>query len=136
MLFRTLIKSYIESQFSYSPFIWMLHSRTLNNKINRIDQIALKTVYSDYNSSFNKFLDKDGSFLIHQRNESLANEIYIYLHGLSPAILSEIFKVNETIPYYLRIHNELYVRNPKTVRYGTDTTFLVSKKIGLSYHKI
>ena len=45
----------------------MLHSRTLNNKINRIHERALRTVYSDYNSSFNELLDKDGSFKIHQR---------------------------------------------------------------------
>ena len=70
----------------------MLHSRTLNNKINRIHERALRTVYSDYNSSFNEPLDKDGSFTIHQRNvQSLAIEIYKYLHGLSPAILSEVF---------------------------------------------
>ena len=70
---RTLMKAFIESQFNYCPLIWMLHSRTLNNKINRIHERALRTVYSDYNSSFNELLDKDGSFTIHQRNvQSLA----------------------------------------------------------------
>ena len=43
------------------------------------------------------------------------------LHGLSPAILSEVFKVNETMPYDLRICNELHTRNPKSVRYRTET---------------
>ena len=87
----------------------MLHSRTLNNKINRIHERASRTVYSDYNSSFNELLDKDGSFTIHQRNfQILAIEIYKYLHGLSPATLNEVFKVNETVPYDLRMRNELY----------------------------
>ena len=86
---KTLMKAFIESQFNYCPLIWMLHSRTLNNKVNRIHERALRTVYSDYNSSFNELLDKDGSFTIHQRNvQSLAIEIFKYLHGLSPAILS------------------------------------------------
>ena len=99
---RTLMKAFIESQFNYCPLTWMLHSRTLNNKINRIHERALRTVYSDYNSSFNELLDKDGSITIHQRNvQSLAIEIFKYLHGLSPAKLSEVFKVNETIPYDL-----------------------------------
>ena len=40
---RTLMKAFIESQFNYCPLIWMLHSRTLNNKINRIHERALKT---------------------------------------------------------------------------------------------
>ena len=95
----------------------MLHSRTLNNKINGIHERALRTVYSDHNSSFNELFDKDGSFTIHQRNvQSLANEFYKYLHGLSPAILSEVFKVNDTMPYHLRTRNKLYARNPKTVQ--------------------
>ena len=89
------MKAFIESQFNYCPLIWMLHSRTLNNKINRIHERALRTVYSDYNSSSNELFHKDGSFMIHQRNvQSLAIEIYKYLDGLSPAILSEAFKVN------------------------------------------
>ena len=56
-------------------------------------------------------------------------EIYKYLHGLSPTILNDVFKVNETIPYDLRMRNELYARNPKTVRYGTETISFLSPKI-------
>ena len=65
---RTLIKAFIKSQFNYCLLIWMLHSRTLNNKINSIGERALWTVYSDYKSSFNELLDKDGSLTIHQKN--------------------------------------------------------------------
>ena len=105
----------------------ILCSRTLNNKINHIHERALRTKYS-VNSSFYELLDKDGSFTIHLRNiQSLAIEICKYLHGLFPAILSKVFKVNEIIPYDLRMLNELYARNPKTVIYGTETIFLPSK---------
>ena len=62
------MKAFIESQFDYCPLIWMLHSRTLNNEINRIYEKVLRTIYSDYKSSFNKLLDKDGSFTIVQQN--------------------------------------------------------------------
>ena len=62
------MKAFIESQFDYCPLIWMLHSKTLNNEINRIYEKALRTIYSDYKSSFNKLLDKDGSFTIVQQN--------------------------------------------------------------------
>ena len=46
---RILMEAFIEYQFNYCPLIWTLHSRTLNNKINRIHERALRTVYSDYN---------------------------------------------------------------------------------------
>ena len=44
-------------------------------------------------------------------------------------MLSEVFKVNETIPYDLRIQNKLYARDPTKVRYGTETMSLLSPKI-------
>ena len=127
---RTLMKAFIESQFNYCPLIWMLYSRTLNNKINHIHERALRTVYSDYNSSLNKLLDKDGSLTIHQRNvQSLAIEIYKYVHGLSLAILSEVFKVNETIPYDLRMRNELCHKSKDSkIRYR-NYIFFVSKNL-------
>ena len=62
----------------------MYNSRTLYNIISRIHEGELRTVYSDYKSPFNKLLDKNGSFKIHQANiQSLAIEIYKYLHDLT-----------------------------------------------------
>ena len=105
----------------------MLSSRTLNNEINLIHERTLRTVYS-VNSSFDELLDKDGSFTIHQRNvQGLAIEIFKYLHGLSPAILCEVFKVNEIIPQDLRMRNELYAIKSKdsNIRYR-NYIFLIS----------
>ena len=97
--------------------------------MNQIHERALRTVYSVNLSSY-ELLDKSGSFTIHQRNvQSLAIEIYKYLHGPSPEVLSEVFKVSEIIPYDLRMRDELYVKNPKTVIYSTETIFSLSPKI-------
>ena len=74
---RKLMKAFIESQFNYCPLIWMFHSRTMNDKIDRIHERALRLVYSDSVSSFNKLLKKARSFSIHHKNiQSLAIEIY------------------------------------------------------------
>ena len=35
---RTVMKTFTESQFNYCPLIWMFHSRTINNKINRLHE--------------------------------------------------------------------------------------------------
>ena len=48
---RMLFKSFIVSQFNYSPIAWMSHGRGLNNKINNIHERALRTVYQDKKSS-------------------------------------------------------------------------------------
>ena len=106
----------------------MLRCRTLNDKINHIHERALGTVHSDYKSSFYEPLDKDSSFTIPQKNvQSLAIGIYEYLDVLYLAMLSEVFKVNVTIPYDLRMRNELYARNPKTVIYGPTAHVVYAK---------
>ena len=44
---RVLKNAFITSQFSYSPLVWMVHSRTLNNRINKIHERALRFVYKN-----------------------------------------------------------------------------------------
>ena len=55
---KVLMKAFITSQFSYCPLIWMLHSRTLNNRINNIHERALRLTYKDNQSSFKPLLEK------------------------------------------------------------------------------
>ena len=82
---KLIMNSFIISQFSYCPFVWMFHSRKFNHRINRIHEIALRMVYKDYNSSFAELLKKDGSLTIHQRNlHKLVTEIFKVKSGTSP----------------------------------------------------
>ena len=43
----TIMKSFVTSQFSYFPLIWMFHSSRLNNKINSVHERALRMTYQD-----------------------------------------------------------------------------------------
>ena len=127
---RMIMRAFIESQFNYCPLIWMFHSRTLNNKINRLHEGALRIVYSDYKSSFCELLEKDKSFSIHHKNiQSLTIEIYKFLHNLSPCVVNNILKVTQTVPYDLRKRNVLQSRNPSSVKYGTETISYKAPKI-------
>ena len=49
-------------------------------------------------------------------------------------MLGEVSKVNVTIPYDLKMCNELYARNPKTLRYGTEAISSLSDSNGIRIH--
>ena len=85
---KMLLRAFVESQFSYCPLILMFHLRTLNNKINRLHEKALRIVYRGYKSKFDELLGKDSSLSIHHRNiQTLAIEILKFLNELSPQIM-------------------------------------------------
>ena len=56
---RVLVNSFITSQFSYCPLIWMFHSRRMERRINKIHQRALRLIYpSDSKLTFKELLEK------------------------------------------------------------------------------
>ena len=93
---KILMNAFIESQFSYCPLVWMFcHSRKLNNRINHIQERGLRIVYEDNTSTFEELLKKDNSVSIHHRNIQLvAVEMFKVKYRLSPAIMCDIFKLN------------------------------------------
>ena len=118
---RLLLKSFIESQFSYCPLVWMFHSRTLNNRINKLHERGIRLVYNDSHLTFEELLSKDNSYTIHHMNlEKLATEMYKIENNLSPSIIKTIFP-ERSIPYNLRNENNFKSSNVHTVYYGTET---------------
>ena len=127
---RMVMKAFTGTQFNYCPLIWMFHSRTLNNKSNCLHERALRIIYSDYKSSFCELLEKDKSFSIYHKGiQSLSIEIFKFLHNLSPSVINNIFRINQTVSYDLRKRNVLQSRNPSCVRYVTDTISYIAPKI-------
>ena len=53
---RIVMKTFTEFQFNYCPIIWMFHSQTINKKINRLHERALRIAYSDFKPSFEGLL--------------------------------------------------------------------------------
>ena len=125
---RIIMKAFINSQFGYCPLVWMCHSRGLNNRINNIQERALRIVYSDKTSSFDDLLVKDGSVTVHARNiQLLATEIYKVINNLSPEIMNEVFQLKEYTNYSSRFPFKSH--NVKTVFYGTETLSFLGPKI-------
>ena len=108
----------------------MCYSRSLNNKINRMQERALRIVYRDYKSSFKELLQKDKSITIHQRNlQYLAIEIYKVRMGISPKIMNEIFRFSKNSVYSLRSGIQLEKPSINTVQFGSESTVYLGAKI-------
>ena len=119
---RTLLKAFVESQFAYSPLVWMFHNRSLNNKINRLHERALRMVYNDDISTFNELLTRDGSFTIHERNiQSLAIEMFKVKMNNGPSLLEDIFILTDYNGPCLRSKSEFDIPNINTVHFGEDS---------------
>ena len=127
---RVLMKVFITSQFSYYPLVCMFHSRTLNNRINKIHERALRFVNKNETSvSFDDLLKRDRSVSIHQKNlQILATEIYKTKNDLGPKIVKDTFHFIQK-PYSLRNDPELQRRRNRTVYFGTESISSLAPKI-------
>ena len=66
---RVLVNSFIKSQFSYYSLIWMFHSRRMEHRINKINERAVRLIYSsDSKLTFKELLVKNKAVSIHQKN--------------------------------------------------------------------
>ena len=116
---RTIMNAFINSQFGYCPLVWMFHSRTLNNKINKIHE----RMDCDH-SPFHELLNRDNSFTIHARNiQALAIELYKVINRLPPPppppeIMNQVFALKAVSLYCSRFPLEM--GNVKNVSYGTE----------------
>ena len=118
---KIVVKAFIDSQFQYCPLVWMFHSRTINNRINRLHERALRLAYKDSTSSFEELLAKDKSFTIHHRNlQKLVTEIFKVKNKSAPSFMNTIFPASIN-PYNLRNANDFKTSNVHTVHNGTET---------------
>ena len=100
----------------------MCHSRTLNNKINRIQERALRIIYNGYQSNFKERLERDHSFTIHERNiQYLAIEAYKVKNGLSLFVMNDVFQFRKSSAYELISDNHLQKTNIQTVYFGSES---------------
>ena len=117
---KIILKTFILSHFGYCPLVWMFHSRTLNCRINKLHERALRITYKDDKSSFEELLIKDESFTVHERNiQKLAIELYKVAYRLSPEIMDSILPLKSGVIY--PGESIFKTSNVKTVSWGTES---------------
>ena len=130
---RLIMKEFVNSQFGYCYLIWMFHNRTLNNRINRIHEGALRIVYRDKTANFTKFLQKDNAVTAHQRNlQVLATQAYKVKMSFAPKLVKKHFPLS-THAYHsthlcMRSTYKFKLENIKTAHYDTESLSLLGPK--------
>ena len=100
---------------NYCLLVLMFYSHSINNEINRLHKRVLRIIYSDFKSSFENFLEKDGTVSIHVKNlQILATEMFKILKNFSVPLMRELFrqKVNHydlRNPYEFSIPNGIFM---------------------------
>ena len=119
---RLILNSFITSHFSCCLIVWMCHNRKLNERINHIQERALRVVCKDFNSSFQELLIEDNSLNINHRNlQKLITEIFKIKNGFSPEFMNDVFEIIEK-PYSLRSTSHFRSTKIRTTKYGIETS--------------
>ena len=118
---RNFIRAFITSQFQYCPLIWMFHSRQLNQKINKIQERALRITYKDIASTFSELLQKDCAVTIQTKKlQILMTEMHKTKNEPNPSFVREIFREN-TPRYNLQNNNEFTQPRVRSVSNGIES---------------
>ena len=116
---KLLLNSFVQSQFSFAPLVWMLHSKRATGKINVLHFRMLKILYNDTESSFQQLLAKDNNFTVHETNiQKLMVEMYKAKSQIGPSLLQDIFRNPNYKGPNLRNGKDFKKPNIKTQKYG------------------
>ena len=115
---KAIYTSFISSNFNYCPLVWFFTSRESINKIDKIQERALRFVLKDHTSNYKNLLLKSGfdSFRIYAV-KSLVIELFKILEGITPNYLSELFVKADT-PYDTRDKSKLIQSLKRKTTYG------------------
>ena len=131
---RLLMKSFVASQFGYSPLAWMFYDRGINNKINKIHERALKFVYQNESLNFEELLKLDNSVTIHHRNiQFLALEMFKAKNQCGTEIMDNLFirqyNADSRMQTRYIARNDFHLPQVNTVHYGHDSLRFLGCKI-------
>ena len=126
---KRIFSSFIKSQVNYCPLVWMVFTKNSIGRINSIHERCLRLIQQNYTSDFEVLLKNSNKKTVPQKCiELLMTEVYKYQNGLSPDILSDIFKLRENT-YNLRTFHICESQNIRTKKFGLDSIAYAASQI-------
>ena len=121
--------SFIYSNFTYCPAVWLLCCKSSLDKMEKANCRALRFLYSDFDSTYDELLQKGNHksvlvLLMH----SMAIEVYKCIKGISPYFMSSLF-TQQDHRYHMRNENALTLPSFSTIKYGYNSFRYLGAKI-------
>ena len=126
---KIIYQSFVASNFNYCPLVWHFCGKTNSQKLEKIQERALKIIYHDYQSSYNDLLDRSNiSTLLISRLRLLLCEVFKSVKGLNPRYISDMFVIKDS-RYDFRNCTKLCQPRKRTTKYGLRSTVYTGAKL-------
>ena len=128
---KVLVNSFVLSNFNYYPLVWFISSTRSWKKIENLQKRALRFLLNDYESSYEKLLEKsDKSTINLQSHRSLCFEVFKTIYDLNPSFMNDLFQLGESNrPVREKYRLNLNVPKTNQVRFGTKSLRNLAPKI-------
>ena len=114
----SVYKSFIQSNFSYCPVAWLFCGRKNSNKLEKLQERALRIVFNDFSSSYEFLCERANTLpLSFYRLRFLGIEMYKCIKEANPTYLNHLF-CEQTSDYQLRDSSRLIQPKFNTFKFG------------------
>ncbi len=126
---KILVQSFVYSNFDYCPLVWYFSSSKSLQKIEKLQERALRFLYNDHTSSYNDLLSRSSKCTMHvARQRLLCIEIFKTLNHLNPPFMQSIFELRSSI-YSSRNPNNLAHFRPNQTTFGSKSLKSIGPQI-------
>ena len=129
-------KSFISANFNYCPIVWLFCGKTNLNKLEKLQERALATVFCDNSLTYEDMLEKSGQLRIRLNLIRLvAIDMFKCMNDLNPLYINEMF-IGKDSSYNLRDQSRLLQPKFNTKRYGYRSFKYFVPKSGIASHHV
>ena len=112
-----MAQSFILANFNHCPLVWYFTSTKQINKIEKIQERAVRYISDDYDSNYQQLLENNKLVSMEiKRNQTLCTEIFKTFNDLNPPYMKEFLK--KTFSYKLRSSDDLLVPRVNQTIFG------------------
>ena len=126
---QILVQSFVYSNFNYCPLVWYLSSSKSLQRIEKLQERALRFLYNDHTSSYDELLSKSNKCtMLVARQRILCIEIFKTVKQLNPPFMQNIFILRSS-HHSLRNSNNLAHFRPNQTTFGSHSLSSIGPQI-------